>query len=288
LCENWICFVFARNSVPSQREHEKGEFRGKIMAEEKQSVPKIPSMRLDGKTAVVTGAGRGLGLGCAQALAEAGANTVLVSRTAAELEEACASIQAVGGKAEPLVCDVTDAAQVAEKIGGLSRIDVLVNNAGTNIPEPFLDVSEEHLDRVIDLNVKAMFFVSQAAARRMTEHGGGAIINMSSQMGHVGSPNRTAYCLTKHAVEGMTKAMAVELAPQKIRVNSLSPTFIRTPMTETFFTNEEFLNWTLDQIPLGRIGDIEDIMGAIVFLASPAAALITGTSLLVDGGWTAK
>lgn len=258
------------------------------MSEKSQSVPKIPSMRLDGKTAVITGAGRGLGLGCAQALAEAGASTILVSRTREELEAACQSIRDAGGLAEPLVCDVTSAEQVEQHIGGLERIDILVNNAGTNIPEPFLDVSEENLDRVIELNVKAMFIVSQAAARRMAEHDGGSIINMSSQMGHVGSPNRTVYCLTKHAVEGLTKAMAVEMAPQKIRVNSLSPTFIRTPMTETFFANEEFLNWTLDQIPIGRIGGIEDIMGAIVFLASPAASLITGTSLLVDGGWTAK
>ncbi len=258
------------------------------MSENQQAVAQTPSMRLDGKTAVVTGAGRGLGLGCAQALAGAGAKTILVSRTESELEQACQAIRGVGGIAEPLVCDVTSAQQVTERIGGLERIDILVNNAGTNIPEPFLDVSEENLDHVIGLNVKAMFLVSQAAARRMTEHGSGAIINISSQMGHVGSPNRTVYCLTKHAVEGMTKAMAVELAPQQIRVNSLSPTFIRTPLTEKFFADEDFLNWTLDQIPLGRIGDIEDIMGAIVFLASPAAALITGASLLVDGGWTAK
>lgn len=258
------------------------------MSDHQQAVPKIPSMRLDGKTAVITGAGRGLGLGCAQALAEAGAHAVLVSRTATELEEACQLIRDDGGSAEPLVCDVTSADQINQHIGGLERIDILVNNAGTNRPEPFLDVSEKNLDEVIDLNVRAMFLVSQAATRRMVTHGGGAIINMSSQMGHVGSPNRTVYCLTKHAVEGMTKAMAVELAPQKIRVNSISPTFVRTPLTETFFANEEFLNWTLDQIPIGRIGEIQDIMGAIVFLASPAAALITGTSLLVDGGWTAK
>ena len=258
------------------------------MSEEQVSIPQTPSMRLDGKIAVVTGAGRGLGLGCAQALAGAGASTILVSRTLSELEKACQTICDAGGDSKPLVCDVTSAQQVAEHIGGLDRIDILVNNAGTNIPEPFLDVSEENLDHVIALNVKGMFLTAQAAARRMAEHGGGSIINISSQMGHVGSPNRTVYCLTKHGVEGMTKAMAVELAPQQIRVNSLSPTFIRTPLTETFFANEDFLNWTLDQIPLGRIGNIEDIMGAVVFLASPAAALITGTSLLVDGGWTAK
>ena len=148
--------------------------------------------------------------------------------------------------------------------------------------------TENNLDTVIALNIKGMFLTAQAAARKMIKNKSGSIINISSQMGHVGSPNRTVYCLTKHAVEGMTKAMAVELAPQHVRVNSLSPTFIETPLTKKFFSDENFLNWTLEQIPLGRIGKLEDIMGSVIFLASPAAALITGTSLIVDGGWTAK
>lgn len=249
---------------------------------------KTPSMRLDGKVAVVTGGGRGLGRACALALAQAGAEVVPVSRTESELGELAETIRAEGGKAAPLVCDVTDAAQIRARIGGLDRIDVLVNNAGMNIPEPFLDVTEDHFDRIMGLNVKAAFLVSQAAAGRMKESGqGGAIINMSSQMGHVGAPNRTVYCTSKHALEGMTKAMAVELAPNKIRVNSIGPTFILTPMTRPFFENQAFKDDTLSRIPMGELGELEDIMGAVVFLASPAAALITGTALVIDGGWTA-
>ena len=173
-------------------------------------------------------------------------------------------------------------------IGALEQIDILVNVAGTNFPEPLDIVTEDHYDRTMALNVKATFMVSQAAARRMQAGGnGGAIINVSSQMGHVGAPNRTVYCASKHAVEGMTKAMAVELAPQKIRVNSIGPTCILTPLTEPFFENQEFREDTLRRIPGGEVGEIEDVMGAVVFLASPAAALITGAALAIDGGWTA-
>ena len=253
-----------------------------------EGVLKTPSMRLDGLTAVVTGAGRGLGRASALALAGAGAETVLVSRTESELQDVADTIGADGGQAATLVCDVTDGAQIDATIGALDRVDVLVNNAGMNIPEPFLDVTEDHFDRIMDLNVKAAFMVSQAAARRMQAGGrGGAIVNMSSQMGHVGAPNRTVYCTSKHAMEGMTKAMAVELAPHKIRVNSIGPTFILTPMTRPFFENQAFKEDTLSRIPLGELGELEDIMGAVVFLASPAAALITGAALVVDGGWTA-
>ncbi|MEQ8194546.1 MAG: SDR family oxidoreductase [Rhodospirillales bacterium] len=248
----------------------------------------MPSMRLDGKIAVVTGAGRGIGRGCAQALAEAGAKVYPISRTAFELEEVCRAIRDNGGEAEPLVCDATSLGEIAGKLGTLERIDVLVNNAGTNIPQPFLEVSEENFDRIVNLNIKSAFFIAQAAARKMDAGEGGSIINISSQMGHVGAPNRTVYCLSKFAVEGMTKAMAVELASRKIRVNTVCPTFIRTPMTEKFFEDKAFIDSVIEQIPMGRVGGIEDIMGAVVFLASPAAALITGASLLVDGGWTAK
>lgn len=246
-----------------------------------------PSLRLDGLTAVVSGAGRGLGRGAALSLADAGAEVVLVSRTESELDAVAEEIVKAGGKATPLVCDVTDAAQVQEKIEGLERIDILMNNAGSNRPEPFVNVSEENLDFLLDLNVKSMFTVAQAAARRMLAGGrGGSMIHMSSQMGHVGSPNRTVYCMTKHAVEGMSKAIAAELAPQNIRSNCIGPTFIETPMTAPMFENPEFRQFVMDRILMGRLGKISDVTGAIVFLASPASGLITGASLTIDGGWT--
>ena len=247
-----------------------------------------PSFRLDGMRAVVTGAGSGLGQGAALALAEAGAAVVLVGRTQATLDATRAAIAGQGGEAKALVCDVIDPGQVKAGIEALPRIDVLVNNAGMNIPEDFLEVSEEHLDRILALNVKGAFLVAQAAARRMAAAGGGSIVNISSQMGHVGYPRRSVYCMSKHALEGLTKALAVELAPRNIRVNSVAPTFAETPMTRPFFEDRGFRNAVLGQIPIGRLARIEDVTGAIVFLASPAAAMITGTSLLVDGGWTAR
>jgi len=245
-------------------------------------------MRLDGLTAVVTGAGRGLGEGIAIALGDAGAEMILVSRTESELEAVADTIVQRGGKAMPVVCDVTDAAQVKEKIEGLERIDILMNNAGANIPEPFVDVTEDHLDYLLDLNVKAMFMVAQAAMRRMLAGGrGGSIIHMSSQMGHVGSPRRTVYCLTKHAIEGLSKAIAAEGAPHDIRSNCIGPTFVETPMTKPMFENPEFHTFVMDRILMGRLGKISDITGSVVFLASPASALVTGASLTIDGGWTA-
>jgi NAD(P)-dependent dehydrogenase (short-subunit alcohol dehydrogenase family) len=250
---------------------------------------KTPEMRLDGKVAVVTGAGRGLGRACACAVAGAGADTVLVSRTESDLDLVAAEIEAAGGTARKLVCDVSDLDEISKKIGGLERIDILINNAGTNAPEPFVDVSEANYDKVMDLNVKSAFFVAQVVSRKMIAQGdGGSIIHMSSQMGHVGSPTRTVYCTSKHAIEGLNKAMAVELAPHNIRVNAIGPTYIITAMTAPNFDNPEFRADALSRIPLGRVGQLEDIMGSIVFLASPASALITGASLLVDGGWTAQ
>lgn len=251
--------------------------------------PKAPSTRLDGLVAAVTGAGRGIGRGCALALAEAGADVAILSRSRAELEDAAREVEAAGRTAWPLVCDVTDARRVTEAVDSLERIDVLVNNAGANVPEPFLDVTEEHLDRVLALNVKGSFLVAQAVARRMVEDGrGGSVINVTSQMGHVGSPKRTVYCATKHALEGLTKAMAVELAPHQVRVNAVAPTFVETPMTRPFLEDEAFREDVLSRIPLGRLARVEDVAGAVVFLASPTAAMVTGTSLLVDGGWTAQ
>jgi NAD(P)-dependent dehydrogenase (short-subunit alcohol dehydrogenase family) len=249
--------------------------------------------RLDGRTALITGAGRGLGRAAAEALAQAGADVVLVSRTRADLDAVAAQARAVGVKAQVAACDITDSTQLRALFESIGRLDIVVNNAGTNIPEPFVDVSEEHLDRLLDLNVRAAFLVAQAAVRKMLDdparrERGGAVINVSSQMGHVGAPGRTVYCLTKHALEGLTKAMAVELAPQNIRVNSIAPTFIETPMTAPFFAKPEFRKWVLDRIPLGRIGQLDEVASTVVFLASPAASLITGTSLLIDGGWTAQ
>jgi NAD(P)-dependent dehydrogenase (short-subunit alcohol dehydrogenase family) len=243
--------------------------------------------RLDGRLALVSGAGRGIGRGCALALAEAGAEVVALSRTEAELLTLVQEIEAKGGRARALVCDVTDTAAARAAIDGLERLDVLLNNAGSNQPQPFLEVTEEVLDRLLALNVKAAFVVAQAAARVMARSGGGAIVNMSSQMGHVGGPQRTVYCATKHAIEGLTKAMAQDLAPYNIRVNAVAPTFVETPLTRPFFTDPAFKALVLDKILLGRLATIEEVAAAVVYLASPAAAMITGTSLLVDGGWTA-
>ena len=247
--------------------------------------------RLDGRIALVSGAGRGIGRACAAALAQAGAEVLLLSRTATELEQAVAEIEEKGGKAKAILCDVTDSRAVKKVFAALQSLDVLVNNAGSNIPEPFVEVSEEHLDRLLGLNVRAAFIVAQAAARKMLaspNRYGRAIINMSSQMGHVGAVNRSVYCLTKHALEGLTKAMALELAPHGIRVVSIAPTFVETPLTKPMFAKPEFAQWVRERLPIGQVGQVEDVAAAVVFAASPAAALVTGSSLLVDGGWTAQ
>ena len=218
---------------------------------------------------------------------------LLLSRTRSQLEEIQKNIIEGGGRAKVLVCDVTDTKQFGSEVDRLERLDILVNNAGMNIPQPFVEVSESHLDKMLELNVRAAFLVAQVAVRKMLEASdravkGGIMINMSSQMGHVGAERRTVYCMTKHAIEGLTKAMAIELAPNNIRVNAIAPTFLETPMTVSFLADPEFRNWVMSRIPLGRIGRMEEIAGAILFLASPAASLITGTSLLIDGGWTAR
>jgi len=244
--------------------------------------------RLDGKLALVTGAGRGIGRAVALALAAAGAELVLNSRTPAELEAVAGEIAGRGGRARILPFDVTDSATVCAAVGGLPRLDILVNNAGMNRPQPFLEVDEATLDRMIALNVRAPFVAAQMAARLMAGRGSGVIINMSSQMGHVGSErDRTVYVMTKHAVEGLTKAMAVELAPKGVRVVSIAPTFVMTPLSQPFFDDPATRKWILDRIPLGRAGTVEEVANAVVFLAAPAASLVTGSSLLVDGGWTA-
>ena len=249
--------------------------------------------RLEGRVALVTGAGRGIGRSAAIALSQAGAEVWLLARTKSEIEQAAAEIRAAGGSARAVTCDVTDSAAVNRVVSAVPVLDVLVNNAGMNIPEPFVEVSEAHLDQVLDLNVRAMFLVAQAAVKKMLETPdrkarGGAVINITSQMGHVGAPTRAVYCLTKHAIEGLTKALAVELATHNIRVNSIAPTFLETPMTAPMFARPEFAKWVLDRIPMGRLGQLDEVAAAVVFVASEAASLMTGTSLIIDGGWTAQ
>ena len=243
---------------------------------------------LDGRTALVTGAGRGIGRGCACALAAAGADVVAVSRSPDELERLAEDVRALGRSARPVALDVTQSKSVRQLVSRLPRLDVLVVSAGTNIPEPFLDVPDEHLDALLAVNVRAAFVTVQAAARRMVEAGRGSIVLISSQMGHVGAAGRSAYCTTKHAVEGLTKAAAVELAPHRVRVNAVAPTFVETPMTAPFLADARFRADVERRIPLGRLGRVDDVTGAVVFLASDAAGLVTGTSLRVDGGWTAQ
>ena len=253
----------------------------------------MPSFRLDDKLALVTGAGRGLGAAIATGFAQAGAEVVLLGRTRSYLEELSAKIGAGGGRSRVVECDVTDDKVLRNAIANLPSLDIVVINAGTNFPEPFVDVSDEHLDIMLDLNVRACFVVAQASVKKMLENPsraekGGAVINMSSQMGHVGSPNRTVYCMTKHALEGLTKAMAVELAPQNIRVNSIGPTFADTPLVRKIVDTPEKREFIMSRIPMGKLATLGDIAAAAVYLASPAAAMVTGTHLIVDGGWTAQ
>jgi len=246
--------------------------------------------RLDGKTAVVTGASRGLGAEIASLLAESGAHVYLISRGAQDLDELAAHIHRKGGACTPLLCDLLDDDQLDQAFSNIPTLDILVNNAGTNIPSPLADVKTSDLDFVLGLNVRATYLATRAAVRKMLEKDDSrdrSIINISSQMGHVGAPGRSVYCMTKHAMEGLTKAAAIELAP-KIRVNSVAPTFVDTPMTRPFFENEQFNRWVFDRIPMGRLLPADQVAAAVLYLASPAAGMITGTSLRIDGGWTAQ
>src|SRR6195256_1745531 len=248
---------------------------------------KTPSFRLDGRRALVTGGGRGIGLAAASALAAARAHVTLAARAHAPI--AAQAIGARGDKAAALQLDVTDLAAMRDAIAKADPFDILVNNAGTNRPATLMDVKVDDFDAIFALNVRAAFFVAQAVARRLIEaKRPGSIINISSQMGHVGAARRTVYCASKHAMEGFTKAMAIELAPHNIRVNSLGPTFLETPMTRPFFENKAFREEVLSKIKLGRLGQLEELTGAIVFLASDASSLMTGSAMVIDGGWTAE
>ena len=253
----------------------------------------VPDFRLDGRAALVTGAGRGLGVGMAKGLARSGAHVVLLSRTRGELEAVADDIAAEGGSADTLVCDITDDAAVRAAVDGLPALDILVNNAGTNIPQPFVAVEPAALDTMLTLNVRAAFVVAQAAVNRMLRDAdraarGGAVVNISSQLGRVALRDRSVYTLTKHALEGLTKSMAIELAPKGIRVNAVGPTWVETPMTGPALADPDFRAEIVGSIPMGHLAQVDDIVGAVVFLASPAASMITGASLVVDGGWTAR
>jgi NAD(P)-dependent dehydrogenase (short-subunit alcohol dehydrogenase family) len=251
-------------------------------------LPRTPSLRLDGRRALVTGAGRGLGAACAAALAEAGAEVWLAARTRDEIEALAAALRDRGDRAHALVLDVTDSAAVAEAVARHGPFQVLVNNAGTNRPKPFDEVTCDDLDALYTLNLRAAFFVAREVAKGLRAAGlPGSIVQMSSQMGHVGAARRSAYCATKHALEGLSKALAVELGPHGIRVNTVCPTFIETPLTAPWLAEPAFRAEVLGKIALGRVGRVEDVMGAVLFLAGDASALVTGSALMVDGGWTA-
>jgi NAD(P)-dependent dehydrogenase (short-subunit alcohol dehydrogenase family) len=252
------------------------------------ALPTTPSFRLDGRRALVTGAGRGIGLAAATALAEAGAHVTLCARSVSEIDAVATALQHKGWTAASLALDVNDLEATNIALNRYGPFDVLVNNAGTNRPMPFTEVSVDDYDAVMGLNVRAAFFVAQTMARDLAATGRpGSIINMSSQMGHVGGLNRTLYCASKWALEGLSRAMALDLGPMKIRVNTLCPTFIETDMTRPFFASPTFNQDVLAKIKLGRLGQVEDLMGAIQFLASDASSMMTGSSLLIDGGWTA-
>ncbi len=251
-------------------------------------LPRTPSFRLDGRRALVTGAGRGIGLALAAALAEAGADVSLAARSSEEIEAGAQAIRAAGGTASAERLDVRDLSSVAAFFADRPAFDILVNNAGTNRPKPMTEVSEADYDAVLDLNLKSAFFVAQQCVLKMIEAGGGgSLIHIGSQMGHVGGPNRSLYCASKWGLEGLNKAIALDLARHGIRSNIIAPTFIETPMTQPFLADDGFRSDVLAKIKLGRLGRVEDLMGAALFLASDASSLVTGTSLLVDGGWTA-
>ena len=253
----------------------------------------LKKYNLKNKYALVTGAGKGLGKACSIALAEAGANVIIISRTSKDLTLVSKIIKKLKVKCKTYTCDVTDYNQVKSVINQIPKIDILVNNAGTNFPEHFTEVRRSNMEYMVKINNIAAFNLAQLCTLKMIKTKnrkkiGGSIINMSSQMGHVGGPIRSVYNMNKHGLEGLTKGMAIDLAKYNIRVNTICPTFVVTPMTSKFLKNKKFKRETLNNIPLGRFAEMSEVASSVVFLASDAASMITGTSLLVDGGWTAK
>jgi len=253
----------------------------------------LKNFNLKNKNAVVTGAGKGIGRACAIALAEAGANLIIISRTKKDLDEVSKKIRKLRSKCKSYICDITNYNEIKEIINKQSKIDILINNAGNNIPEHFTKVKTRDMEYLVKINTVATFNLAQLCALKMIKVRnrkkiGGSIINMSSQMGHVGGPIRSVYNMTKFGLEGLTKGMSIDLAKYNIRVNTVCPTFVVTPMTSKFLKSKKFKREVLGNIPLGRFAELSDVATAAVFLASDAASMITGTSLLVDGGWTAK
>lgn len=252
------------------------------------TLPRTPSFRLDGRRALVAGGSSGIGLGCAVALSEAGAHVIAAARSEQRLVAAVTEMKAAGFSAEALTLDIADIGSLPAAIAALGPLDIFVNSAGLARHSPAVATTIDDFDAVMDINVRGAYFAAREVAKGMIASGkGGSIITVSSPMGHVSGPDRGVYSASKHAVEGMTKAMAIEWGAHQVRVNTICPTFVRTPLTEQTFSNPERVKWLLSRIRIGRVGEVTDIMGAVVFLASDAAALITGSALMIDGGWTA-
>ena len=252
----------------------------------------LKKINLKKKVALVTGAGKGIGKACAIALAEAGADLIIISRTPKDLDKVSKIVKKFKSKCASYVCDVTNYNQIKSIINKQKRIDILVNNAGTNIPEHFTKVQKKNMEYLVKLNTMSTFHLAQLCTLKMLETKnrkkiGGSIINMSSQMGHVGGPIRSVYNMTKAGLEGLTKGMSIDLAKSNIRVNTVCPTFVVTSMTKKFLKNKKFKKDILNKIPMGKFADLSDVATTVAFLASDASSMITGTSILVDGGWTA-